>query len=203
MQDEAKRSRKASSAASAIVQKKREESAARVGSRFGRGYPKIHPSKRKSTQESPVQLVLDENRGDSLCANLNFWLMPYQQEGVRFLYEMWKSTAPGAILGDDMGLGKTIQSACFLSAMFQKTGTREDEIKVRRMLSGIPDGTLRQNPVAIIVPASLQAQWVEELGVWGSFAVKSMDRKTSAEEGKFCRRQKQNVGDSHRLLHTI
>ena len=58
-------------------------------------------------------------------ALLNQYLRPYQQDGVRFLYQQFRSHS-GAVLCDDMGLGKTIQVIAFMVAVLGKKGDKSD-----------------------------------------------------------------------------
>ena len=58
-------------------------------------------------------------------SSINRYLLEYQKEGVRFMYQS-VAQGSGAILGDDMGLGKTIQVIALLSALLRKSGTGYD-----------------------------------------------------------------------------
>lgn len=51
----------------------------------------------------------------AMQASLYTRLLPYQRDGVRWLWEL-HCAATGGILGDEMGLGKTCQTVVFLSA---------------------------------------------------------------------------------------
>lgn len=67
-------------------------------------------------------------------------LRPYQEQGLRWLYQM-KTLGLGACLADDMGLGKTIQ--------------------VIALLNGIRDAKSERS--LLVVPASLIANWQQEI----------------------------------------
>ncbi|GIQ84866.1 hypothetical protein KIPB_006443, partial [Kipferlia bialata] len=71
-----------------------------------------------------------------------FW---YQQEGVQWLYSLWRQGIPGGILADDMGLGKTIQVVYTLRALFSIKAIRH---------------------ALIVVPMSLLQNWRQELQIW-------------------------------------
>jgi DNA excision repair protein ERCC-6 len=68
------------------------------------------------------------------------YLFPYQQDGVRWLLGLFRSSK-GGILADDMGLGKTLQVIAFLAALF---------------LSGSIEKAL------ILCPATVTTQWLAE-----------------------------------------
>ncbi len=70
-------------------------------------------------------------------------LRPYQREGVRFLLSVTEAGF-GACLADDMGLGKTLQLIAWLCDLHQR-------------------GVLNAGAALIIAPASLLANWREEL----------------------------------------
>ncbi len=70
-------------------------------------------------------------------------LRPYQREGVRFLLSVTEAGF-GACLADDMGLGKTLQVIAWLAHLHRQ-------------------GALDAGAALIIAPASLLANWREEL----------------------------------------
>lgn len=76
--------------------------------------------------------------------DFNAVLRPYQQTGLRWLSDMTR-LGLGACLADDMGLGKTIQIIALINA--------------RRQVSG----SEAQAPTLIILPATLLANWTQEL----------------------------------------
>lgn len=71
-------------------------------------------------------------------------LFPYQQTGVKWLWELHNQRA-GGIIGDEMGLGKTIQLAAFLAGLHVSKLFR---------------------PSLIVCPATVLRQWLRELRVW-------------------------------------
>jgi superfamily II DNA or RNA helicase len=72
-------------------------------------------------------------------------LRNYQAEGVRWLWWMSK-LGLGACLADDMGLGKTIQTIALLLQLRRETNQKT-----------------RQVPSLLVAPASLLANWKQEL----------------------------------------
>ncbi|KAK4049413.1 hypothetical protein OIV83_004146 [Microbotryomycetes sp. JL201] len=71
-------------------------------------------------------------------------LMPFQLEGVNFLYFKW-SQRQGCILADEMGLGKTVQIITFLSVLYHEH---------------------RARPFLVTVPNSTIGNWVREFERW-------------------------------------
>lgn len=78
-----------------------------------------------------------------LPAPLGSLLRPYQKEGVRFLLGVTEAGF-GACLADDMGLGKTLQVIAWLAHLHATGG-------------------LEERAALIVAPASLIANWQEEL----------------------------------------
>lgn len=116
-------------------------------------------------------------------ATANRYLMPYQRDGVQFLFDVYSGMVSpgmvtrGGILADVMGLGKTIQVVCFLLAIFHKTGTAQDEAMCRRRLYVQEEASrfLREGgPGLLVVPVSVVDNWANELERWGHFTVENL-----------------------------
>ncbi|KAM0025907.1 putative DNA helicase chromatin remodeling SNF2 family [Helianthus debilis subsp. tardiflorus] len=90
-------------------------------------------------------------------ASINCRLLKHQREGVKFLYNLYKSNC-GGILGDDMGLGKTIQAIAFLSAVYGKDDKTTPPPKAK-------------GPTLIICPSSVIQNWESEFSKWSTFHV--------------------------------
>eukprot|EP01117_Protostelium_nocturnum_P010209 TRINITY_DN3656_c0_g1_i2.p1 TRINITY_DN3656_c0_g1~~TRINITY_DN3656_c0_g1_i2.p1 ORF type:complete len:768 (+),score=279.00 TRINITY_DN3656_c0_g1_i2:208-2511(+) len=74
------------------------------------------------------------------------YLLPYQREGVAWLWELHqKSENSGGILGDDMGLGKTLQIITFIIGLFRAK-------QVARVL--------------LVMPVSTVENWKKEFAQW-------------------------------------
>ncbi|WEW57620.1 hypothetical protein PRK78_003087 [Emydomyces testavorans] len=71
-------------------------------------------------------------------------LMPYQQEGLNWIYYMWFQQK-NAILADEMGLGKTIQVISFFATLVQDHGCW---------------------PFLVVVPNSTVPNWRSEIKTW-------------------------------------
>jgi len=89
--------------------------------------------KEKMTNPAAIQEILPER---SFKASLR----PYQENGYRWLYTMWKMGF-GACLADDMGLGKTVQMIAFLEYARTHQGGH----------------------ALLILPASLLGNWQKEI----------------------------------------
>lgn len=72
-------------------------------------------------------------------------LFDYQNVGVRWLWELYRTQA-GGILGDEMGLGKTVQVIAFIAGLHY---------------SGLLD-----KPVLIVAPGAVLKQWATEFHEW-------------------------------------
>ena len=81
--------------------------------------------------------------------NLNATLRPYQATGVKWLWFL-QQLGLGACLADDMGLGKTIQVIALL-------------LQIKREANAGEQGDKEQVPALLIAPASLLANWKNEL----------------------------------------
>ena len=80
-------------------------------------------------------------------------LFPYQQTGVKWLWELHQACV-GGIIGDEMGLGKTIQVIAFLA------GLKSSKIDMFR------ETYKSLGPTVIVCPATVMHQWVQELHSW-------------------------------------
>lgn len=80
-------------------------------------------------------------------------LFPYQQTGVKWLWELHQACV-GGIIGDEMGLGKTIQVIAFLA------GLKSSKIEMFR------ETYKSLGPTIIVCPATVMHQWVQELHSW-------------------------------------
>lgn len=77
----------------------------------------------------------------------------YQQDGVRWLWNIHKQTV-GGLLGDEMGLGKTVQIIVFLAAI---------EYSKIKSYNGRYYGL---GPSIIVCPATVIHQWVKHFHIW-------------------------------------
>ena len=102
------------------------------------------------------------------------FLLPHQVDGVHWLWEKY-CVKQGAILGDDMGMGKTIQTIALFLALFEKTGTYEDEKRnrerARRVRAGDDLGDWFHKPCLVMCPKGIKEHWCQELGKWGYFTI--------------------------------
>ncbi|RWS22986.1 DNA excision repair protein ERCC-6-like protein, partial [Leptotrombidium deliense] len=80
-------------------------------------------------------------------------LYPYQQSGVKWLWELHQNNC-GGIIGDEMGLGKTIQVIAFL------VGLKCSKIHCFR------EENTTLGPVILVCPATVMHQWVNEFHTW-------------------------------------
>ncbi|KAH9411701.1 SNF2 protein [Ordospora pajunii] len=94
--------------------------------------------------EEYVQKHSEEHEGFAVPNFLWESLFAYQQEGVKWMLNLYK-TRKGGILADDMGLGKTFQVIVFLTALFRNGAARK---------------------ALIVCPATIALQWVSE---WKKF----------------------------------
>jgi len=72
----------------------------------------------------------------------------HQSEGLAWLQKAWTDGLPGVLLADDMGLGKTLQGLAFLAWL----------------RVGMQSGTIPTEPVLIVAPTGLLANWQKEHG---------------------------------------
>lgn len=94
------------------------------------------------------EFVQREALNEVLPSTLLTPLKAHQQEGVRWLMRTWLAGRPGVLLADDMGLGKTLQGLVFLAWL-------RDAMEA---------GRLPQQPLLIVAPTGLLANWVAEHG---------------------------------------
>ncbi|XP_044263689.1 DNA excision repair protein ERCC-6-like [Tribolium madens] len=85
---------------------------------------------------------------------LRIWcnLYPYQQEGVRWLWNLHRQST-GGLLGDEMGLGKTVQVIAFLAGLEYSKIISYDRFK------GL-------GPTLIVCPVTVIYQWVKHFHDW-------------------------------------
>ncbi|EDV28228.1 uncharacterized protein TRIADDRAFT_53632 [Trichoplax adhaerens] len=101
--------------------------------------------------DNAYDMVLDG--GLSVPGGIWKKLFKYQQDGVRWMWELHRQDA-GGIIGDEMGLGKTIQVIAFLAALkYSKLPQRHGKY------TGL-------GPVLIVCPATVLEQWVAEFHKW-------------------------------------
>ncbi|OLN95564.1 DNA repair and recombination protein RAD26 [Colletotrichum chlorophyti] len=72
-------------------------------------------------------------------------LYDYQKTGVHWLAELYEQGV-GGIIGDEMGLGKTVQAIAFIAALHYSKKLND--------------------PVIVVVPATVLKQWVNEFHRW-------------------------------------
>ncbi len=127
-------------------------------------------------QKATASLVLQNTPQLKISDPINWFLREYQRDGVRFLYNCYRS-GRGGILADDMGLGKTIQVIAFLSAIMRRSGYEaEDENKrvnlLRQMAPGDFAERVKDWPTALIAcPATLRDNWLNEIRKWSYLSV--------------------------------
>ncbi|MBR2216069.1 MAG: restriction endonuclease [Selenomonadaceae bacterium] len=73
-------------------------------------------------------------------------LLPHQEKGVEWMLTQWEDGCQGVLLADDMGLGKTLQTLAFIAGL-RKSCPGYHQIN---------------NPVLIVAPTALLANWHQE-----------------------------------------
>eukprot|EP00536_Pseudo-nitzschia_multiseries_P001184 jgi/Psemu1/180418/e_gw1.14.87.1 len=130
----------------------------------------------------PMQpLVLSGDQSEitvQVPASLNRYLVPFQKEGIRFMYDCLARKS-GVILGDEMGCGKTVQVIALLCSLFNKTGTTKDFEEMRERNSLRTSLSLSPwNPVMIIVPPTIMDTWKNAFMTFSHFSVSFYSSKT-------------------------
>jgi non-specific serine/threonine protein kinase len=97
--------------------------------------------------------------------HLNATLRPYQVAGVKWLWFL-QQLGLGACLADDMGLGKTIQVIALLLRLKEEGPDKSMSHMQHEVVHGaeaVPDRFQEIPPSLVIAPASLLANWKNEL----------------------------------------
>ncbi len=81
--------------------------------------------------------------------NSNVKLYRHQEDGIRWLQDLWIKGSNGALLADDMGLGKTIQALLFCAW-----------VKEQKLLMGFKEDEI--GPFLIVAPVALLDNWDNE-----------------------------------------
>jgi len=102
---------------------------------------------------SPVDESVDVAEGLTCPRWLWEALYPYQQEGLRWLWDL-RRQKQGGVLADDPGLGKTVQTIAFLAALHHSGHLKATKVK------GAQSGVL------VVCPATLAIQWKKEINLW-------------------------------------
>ncbi|GBG24158.1 DNA repair protein RAD16 [Hondaea fermentalgiana] len=82
-------------------------------------------------------------------------LLPFQQEGLRWLLDQEASEVAGGLLCDEMGMGKTIQTLSLIVA--SKFGERDADAGGDKALH------VKPGPTLVIAPSSAMLQWKDEI----------------------------------------
>jgi DNA excision repair protein ERCC-6-like 2 len=182
---------------------------------------KLYPMLKKPVfgpyELEPLILEKNSDRPYQVPSSINRYLSDYQQEGIQFMFDKCAETK-GAILGDDMGLGKTIQVIGLFAALLEKTGTKLDQIELKRRKKLVnkrvheirlaqeqalragsiftpPDvpseiGLPDWCPILVVVPKAVVKQWMEHLKNWGYFAAERFSN------GKECELERARNGET-------
>jgi len=121
-------------------------------------------------QEGAVIEYTELENGFKLPSKVWDKLYPYQQAGIKWLWELHQNST-GGILADEPGLGKTIQIICFLYGL---SLTECSNVRENRKTRG---------PVILVCPATLMHQWVNEIDKWYPNNVVTVLHHTSPYKG--------------------
>jgi DNA excision repair protein ERCC-6 len=116
-------------------------------------YYKLLENENSLEDEDPDSLDYYTIKG-GLKVPFKIWnnLYEYQQEGVRWLWNIHRQ-ATGGLLGDEMGLGKTVQVIAFLAGLEYSQVISYDRFK------GL-------GPTLIVCPVTVIYQWVKHFHDW-------------------------------------
>jgi len=86
-------------------------------------------------------------------ARMTTKLLPFQQEGLRWLLDQEMSEIGGGLLCDEMGMGKTIQTlSLIVASKYGEAAPMKDESK-----------RVKKGPTLVVTPSSAMLQWKDEV----------------------------------------